>query len=261
MSAGDLAGRRLLVPASRLGRNVLAEVLQRRGADVAVFPRLRGRPPAADARRAEALRGLADDDWVLLAGEDSVVHLLADLEAAGRTWPAATRAAAVGTGASRALRRGGVEPAYEPAVHTARAVAGGLPAAAGERVLLVREAHATGELPAALEARGLRVREIPGYRVDVVEDRTDLAAAFGAATDAVALANPTAVRLLFRAGEVFGVDFSACLGGVPVAAVGPATARAAAARGLPPDLTAGGRLAMLVRELAALLAPRGGTEK
>ncbi len=254
MTAGALAGRRLLVPASRLGRNVLAEALEHRGADVAAFPQLRGVAPAADASRTRALESLAEYGWVLVAGELSARHLLADLERAGRPWPGTVRAAAVGTGAGRALRRGGVEPDYEPAVHTARAVAGGLPARTGDRVLLVREEHATGELPAALEKRGLRVSRIVGYRVEVVEDRADLAVAFGATLDAVALANPTAVRVLSRAADVFGVDVATCLGGVPVAAVGPATAREAERRGWPPDLVAGGRLAMLVRELVALLA-------
>ena len=59
--------------------------------------------------------------------------------------------------------------------------------------------------------------------------------------------------------RALGIDVERCPGGVPVAAVGPDTARAATYRGLESDLVAGSRLADLVRAIENLTGhERGG---
>ncbi len=253
----DLQGKRILVPASRVGINVLARMLERTGAEVVVFPELRGAPPSDELALQRAADGLQEFDWVVFAGALAVEGLVARL---ARKDPDACaelsgelRVGAIGAGAVAALRRCGARADYAPRVHTAAEVVAGMGEVTDLRVLLVRAEGAPAALPEALRAAGAHASDVAGFRV-IVEVPAAATESLGQrAPDAVALASPSAVRLLLRAAAQAGLDLRAHLGHASIAAVGPATAEVARRHGLLPDLVSGGRLAGFVSDLAMAL--------
>lgn len=250
-----LAGRRILVPPSRLGPNPLIPMLERQGATVVVFPTLM--PQHLDpAPLDDALAALGAADWLVVAGEQSALHLLERLAATHRATTALpARIAAIGHGAMSTLRRAGVTPTVTPREHFAAGVAGALGEVRDLSILLLREAGASRALPDLLESRGACVAALAGHALRPGSTLTEAREAFSRPLDALALANPATVRLLVEALLSHELSPTRCLGAVPVLAVGPATAEAAGRLGLPPDLVAEGRL----KQLLALITTWLGT--
>lgn len=248
-----LAGQRVLCPPSRIDLNPLGTMLARKGAEVVSFPPLAS-TPVDPALLDRALVSLRQRTLLIIAGRASAEQVLARLERLGglpgASWP--TRVAAIGHGAVKALRAAGRDATIRPRNHDAEGVTKALGPLRDVPVLLVREAHATDALPKMLAARGALVTSIVGHRVIPAATPSDLRAAFARRIDLVALANPATVRMLVDALRAVGATPETCLSGGVIAAVGPATARAAAARGIPADLVAGGRLRRLLDALCAL---------
>ena len=247
-----LSGVRLLVPPSRLSLNPLQTMVARVGAEVVSFPRLvatRPDPALLDA----AARQVGRYDWVVFAGGAGVEHFFERLEEVGGE-PGALRGqvAAIGHGALKALRDHGVEVDYRPREHFAEGVVAGLGPLEGRAVLLVREVSASRRLPDQLTAAGAEVTAVAGHEVSVNVDKGAVREAWSRRLDLVAFANPATVRLFARALKKLELDPQRCLAGVTVTVVGPATARAAEAHGLPADLVAGGRLKPLLTALVDL---------
>jgi uroporphyrinogen-III synthase len=69
------------------------------------------------------------------------------------------------------------------------------------------------------------------------------------------LANPTAVRFFLKGAEDISLKLGETLKGVMIAAVGPATAEAAEARGLKPDIVSKGHIADLAESLSKYFNP------
>lgn len=255
--APPLAGRRLLVPPSRLGPNPLIAMLERQGAQVVAFPSLAAETPDL-APLEEAMDALPGCDWLVVAGERSAENLLARLRAReGSLAALPSRIAAIGHGAMVTLRRAGVSVTVTPRDHFASGVADALGDVAGESILLLRSVGASQALPDLLRARGARVFAVAGHGVRPRVTPDEAREAFSRPLDALALANPATVSLLVEALGSLGVTPERCLGGVVVGAVGPATAEAAERLGLPPDLVAAGRLKRLQEALVALLGAPG----
>lgn len=242
--AGALKGLRIVVPPSRVAvHHPLAGLLTREGADVVVFPAIVAAPPPDE----DALRGTARDlegfDWAVVSGRLAAENLLSALTG---SWPSRRpRVVAIGSGAAGVLRGAGLEPCV-PKLHTAGAVAASLGDTAGKRVVLVRGAHASGDLPARLRSGGAEVSEIAAFAVRVDADSAAARDALGLVPAAVALANPTAVRLLVLAARGLQLGLAGRLRGAVVAAAGPATARTAKEAGISAALVADGHLGSLV---------------
>ncbi|MGH9017609.1 MAG: uroporphyrinogen-III C-methyltransferase [Acidimicrobiales bacterium] len=208
-----------------------------------------GDPTAPGGVDWEALAG-AGGTIVILMGFENRAEIARLLVAGGR--PADTPVLAVQWGttdAERSLRTtlgelGGVELGA-PVTFVVGAVAGldlrrrPRPATTspltGVSVVVTRPRRQAAELVALLEAAGARVVALPVIAVDAPADDGPLAAAAAAAAaahyDWVVFTSTNAVaRLLDRIGDLRD------LAGVRIAAVGPATAAALAARGLVADL-------------------------
>lgn len=253
-----LRDKRILVPASRVGINVLARMLERSGAEVVVFPELRGAPPTDERALQRAAAGLRELDWVVFAGALAVDGLMAELgggHADDRAEVFAEfRVGAIGAGAVAALRRSGLRADYAPRLHTAAEVAAGMGDLDSRRVLLVRAEGAPDLLPNALRAAGAEVSEVAAFRAVVDAPAATVDALRESALDALALASPSAVRLLVLGARQVGLDLRAELGRAAIAAVGPATAEVARRHDLDPELVSAGRLAAFVADLEELLA-------
>ncbi len=252
-----LTGKRILVPPARPESNPLFNVLQRHGAEVLEFPKLRIAPPALYSPMDEVIRHINRFDWIIFSGSNCVINFLdrfnellgdqADL--IGR------KIAAIGSGAASALKKKGIEINYIPRIHTARGVIDGLQDVSGLRFLLVRVEDASRYLPERLRELGATVSEVDGYRM-VVDTSADMVKeVFCSKLDAVALTNPTAVRFLLKGADQTGLNLLESLQGVMIAAVGPATAETARNYGLTPGIVSGGHIANLRDSLIEFFRP------
>jgi len=107
----------------------------------------------------------------------------------------------------------------------------------GRRVVVTRARAQASGLAATLRGLGAEVVELPAIRIEPRIDSEEVRGVVGALGDyeLICLTSPNGVRLLFEAMENAGVDARA-LAGVTVAAIGPGTARALAARGVIADV-------------------------
>jgi uroporphyrinogen III methyltransferase / synthase len=107
----------------------------------------------------------------------------------------------------------------------------------GRRVVVTRARAQASGLAATLRDLGAEVVELPAIRIEPRLDSAEVkeaAAAIGV-YELVCLTSPNGVRLLFEAIAAAGLDARA-LAGATVAAIGPGTARALAARGVLADV-------------------------
>jgi uroporphyrinogen-III synthase len=239
----------------------LARRLADLGATVVELPVIAIESPADGGA---ALAGAADRiaagayGWVVLTSSNAVDRLVVALD--GRTPPAATRWAVVGTSTARALMARGIVPDLVPAVAVSDALVDVFPvarppgtapvrSAVEGTVLFVRAERARTVVAPGLAAKGWGVDEVVAYRT--VAGEVDHSAVVAArAADAVAFTSSSTVE---RTVELLGVT------GVPpvVACIGPVTSESARTAGLEVTVeahehTLDGLVAALTRAFADL---------
>jgi len=230
----------------------LARLLAGHGASVLEVPLIRVEPPIDDAPLRAAIRELAAFDWVVFTSANGVEGFWAALqrEAFDASALGATRTACIGPGTAAALARRGIRPDLVPGSYVAEALLDALGRTgdlAGKRILLPRAATGRPVLPDGLRARGAEVVEVETHRTvpdaaRAAELRSWIAAD---ALDAVTFTSPSTV-------ESFVDSIGTATGRALVAVIGPVTAAAARAAGLPvhveaTDHTAEGLVGALVR--------------
>ena len=227
-----LAGWTVAVMRAREQAGELVRLLEARGASVRVLPMIRIEPPADPEPLRRAVRSVGSFDWVVFLSVNGVEGFWRELDAAGLDAKAfaASRVACVGPGTAAALVRRGVEPAVVPEEYVAEALLEALARAdtlLRKRVLLPRGAGGRPVLPEGLRALGAEVTEVEAYRtVPEAEHAGELRELLRAgAVDALVFTSPSTVDSFVRS---VGADPGRAL----VAAIGPVTAQAAAARGL-----------------------------
>ena len=161
----------MVVTRAREQASGLAEALEELGACVIQFPTIAIRALDDYAAVDEAIRVLAEYDWIVFTSANGVRCFWERLEAAGLDSRALgkTLAAAMGPGTAEALRARGVRSDLVPAEHVAEGLAQALLArgAAGARVLIPRALQAREILPEELRRAGCRVDVTPVYRTAV----------------------------------------------------------------------------------------------
>ena len=226
----------MVVTRARAQASGLVRRLADLGADVVELPVIAIEDPADGGA---ALRSVADRvvagefEWVVATSSNAVSRLVDAL--AGRTVPAATRWAAVGTSTAKSLMTRGIVPDLVPAVAVSDALVEAFPVATPEgtapgrgtregAALFVRAERVRDVVGPGLRAKGWHVDEVVAYRT--VAGDVDAAAVDAArAADAVAFTSSSTVE---RTVELLGLD------GVPplVASIGPVTSATARAAGL-----------------------------
>ena len=244
-----LAGLRVAVTRAEEDAGELEVLLRQVGAEAVLLPLTRTHPP----RDAEPLRrALADAghyDWIVFTSPRAVRAV----RAAGGLQPRAGlrgRIAAVGPATALVLHSlTGLHPDAVPAVHTGGDIVPAMLAhgpLAGRAVLWPRAEQARRELPDALARAGAVLDDPVAYRTaadpDVAAKLAGLAAA--GEVDVITFAAPSAVECFADAGG----HPAACI----IAVIGPTTAAAARAHGLPVHVAAeqpvmAGLVAALVR--------------
>ncbi|TDC45979.1 uroporphyrinogen-III synthase [Actinomadura sp. KC345] len=273
MSTGSepLAGFAVGVTAARRHEE-LATLLERRGARVVLAPAIRLIPLADDAELLEATRACAEgplDHVVVTTG----IGFRAWLEAAdGWGMRDALVARLAGSGivargpkARGAIRSAGLQERWSPeseecAEVTRRLLEEDL---AGARVAVQLYGERQPELTGALRAAGAEVIEVPVYRWSPAEDATPLRRLVGQAVagtvDAITFTSAPAVAATLAVAAEDGLEeplLEAMRGPAVAACVGPVTAQALTARGVPTVQPERARLGALVRALASDLPRR-----
>ncbi|MGH9692316.1 MAG: uroporphyrinogen-III synthase [Candidatus Acidiferrales bacterium] len=238
-----LAGKRIVVTrAPEQARDWIA-ALERRGAMVLLLPMVRFEPPETWEAVDAAIRRLAEFDWALFTSANAVRFFsqrCRELEAERELFQSSrVRVGAVGPATAETLTQEGWRVDYVASVHTGEALARELASSlAAKKVLLPRSDRGDGWLPNVLREAGAEVTEVIAYRTANPEglDSEILGRLRRAEVDAVVFASPSAFRNLCDA--VPAAELATLSGGVPFAAIGPATARALREGGVRPQIEA-----------------------
>lgn len=168
---------------------------------------------------------LTQYDWVIVtsgAGVEGIVPSLLRGDGQGEGLKLGSpRWAAVGQATARALRASGIEPSLIPEESNGLALANALTDVHGKRVLLVRAAAASADLPERLRERGATVDEVAAYLT--IEGPASSAEPLKAA-----LADPELAAIVFASGSA--VRGFVALGGStswPAITIGPRTTKIA----------------------------------
>jgi uroporphyrinogen III methyltransferase/synthase len=231
-----LFGKRVLITRARADSDAFAERLLEIGAAPVVAPTIAIGPPDEPEPARQAARTLASRSWVVFTsrnGVDACFDLLGEAGGDARRFGSA-KVAAIGPKTAGRLSNFGIRPDFVPEVFVAEDVAAGLleRTVPGDRVLVFGAQEMRDALPRALRAAGRDVEVIAAYKTSNVDDPS-LARA----------AEETDVWTFTSASTVLG--FVANVPGAgdlaqerTVACIGPVTAEAARAAGLPPDVVA-----------------------
>jgi uroporphyrinogen-III synthase len=222
-----LAGLRVAVTRPEDDAEELEALLQRAGAAAVLLPLTRTLPPADDAPLRRALADLAKYDWIVFTSPRAVRATCGI-----RPWPPTrARIAAVGAATASAVRAlTGRDADAVPTRYTSGEIVptmlehGSL---RGSTVLWPRAERPRPELPQALAAAGALLDDPVAYRTVAERKAGAKLARLAAAGEvgAITFAAPSAVDCFADAG---GNAW-----GCTIAVIGPATAAAARARGLP----------------------------
>ncbi|HET9553437.1 MAG TPA: uroporphyrinogen-III synthase [Anaeromyxobacteraceae bacterium] len=230
-----LEGRTVAVTRGQGSEDALGARLRQLGARVLEFPSIALAPPEDQAPLDAALGALGRFAWAVFASGNAVERTVARLDALGvpRGALADLRLACVGPATAERLAALVRPPDLVPLEATGAAMAEALARHVhGAAVLVPRAADGRPELVAGLAAAGAEVTAPVAYRTVPAPPETlaPLGDALAAgAVDAVAFLSPSAVKSVVGA---LGPR-AALLAGVLLAAIGPTTADALRAAGLP----------------------------
>lgn len=263
-----LRGKRILITRPRAQANEFAQRLSEVGAHPIRFPTIHIAPPESYAALDNALAALTNYDWLIFTSVNGVAAFWKRLErikkqlhvsnlnsSTNRLNQNLLNIAAVGPATARALAARGLTVTTLPKKFTASHLPTALDDVQGQRILFPRSDLARETLAAELRQRGATVDEVVAYRtVPATPDPRGLAE-LRRGVDAITFTSPSSVNNFVQlmsggAPQLRYVDPARIrrlgpdgiplpsLGGAAVACLGPSTARAAHASGLPVDVTA-----------------------
>jgi uroporphyrinogen-III synthase len=173
VSAGPLAGRRIVVTRAARQSGGLRERLEQQGAEVMLLPTIEIVPPESYAPLDDALREAKRFAWLVVTSANAVRVIGERLTALGLEVQslAHLRCAAVGPSTADALRDLGLAMDVVPDQYVGEALAAVLTdRVRGVHVLLVRAAVARDVVPDALSTAGAVVTVVDAYRTLVPAD-------------------------------------------------------------------------------------------
>jgi uroporphyrinogen-III synthase len=164
----SLRGKGVVITRAARQSAVLAEALQKEGALPVLMPMVAFAPPDDRGAVDDAIRGMAQYDWVFLTSQNALRALQERSESQGVSLEHAARAskiAAVGPATAEAARTAGLKVEYVAVKHQGTALAEELAEKIKDKsVLLPRSDRANPKLVEKLKALGARVKEVVAYK-------------------------------------------------------------------------------------------------
>lgn len=251
--AGPLGGKRVVVTQAVHQAPELGALLAGRGAVPLFYPCIAIEPPADTTELDRALAAAAAGyyDWLVITSANTVLVLRGRLQAMGLSPNAlaGVHLAAIGAPTAEAVaqhldRSADLVPDDSKAEGLAQALAA--VAAPGERMLVPQADIARAALVQGLTAAGLNVTSLAAYRTTIGSGGVPLRKLLaegpgsGEGVDAITFTSPSTARNLLARLEQEGgapLDLNS-LQRVVLACIGPVTADALVAAGLPPTVVA-----------------------
>jgi uroporphyrinogen-III synthase len=226
----------VVITRSRAQAAPLAQALAARGAIPVLFPTIDIRPLDDCAAFDRFLERLDRYDWLVFTSVNAVAAVCERLRVLGQSGLTdSARIAAVGPATAAALAERGAPIGAMPTDFRGAAIAGGLGALAGRRVLLPRADIGREETADALRKAGAVVDEVVAYHTTPATLDSAGLAALHRGVDAVTFTSPSTVRNFVT---LVGPGARELLARTLVACIGPVTAAQVIALGLTPPLEA-----------------------
>ncbi len=231
MTNHPLAGKRVVITRPPHQAAPFAERLRALGAEPVIVPLVMIRPPADPVPLEAALCDLERFDWVIFTSANAVEAVCDRLDELSQRgvvprWP---QIAVIGPATGKALQQYGLSPVLMPATHVAEALFEALrqhTALVGARVFLPQADRARPVLADLLRAAGAEVCAVVAYETVSAQSGALL---WPDSVDAVTFTSASAVQSFVALFD----DPAQTLGQAMVACIGPVTAQAARALGLP----------------------------
>ncbi len=226
-----LAGKRILITRPRGQASKLADLVAAEGAIPVFLPAIEIAPVQDWTAVDEALKGLADFDWVVLTSVNGVAAVRGRMDVLGIEPQAlaSRKLAVIGPATAIALKEAFREPDLVPQEFVAEALGGALSEVDGQNFLLLRADLARKNLAADLRNRGAKVTEVAVYRI--VTAAGSPLAADGPRPDYITLTSSASARATQCKLKEAGVED--WMRQAPIACIGPITAQTVRELGYP----------------------------
>ena len=241
VSAGPLAGKRILVTRAATQAEGLSSILRQFGAEIIEAPVIEISPPDSYEPLDDALRNILDYDWLVLTSVNGVEALFSRLEPLGMSVDSLQhlKIAAIGPATEERIQDHGLVVDVVPPRYVAEEVVRALrKLVRHERILLVRAKIARDVIPDALRSAGANVDVVEGYQTVTPQDAKEhLKEIFAAsAPDMVTFTSSSTVKNFLSL--IVGSDIPAKLAKVKFASIGPVTSETLRELGLPTHIEA-----------------------
>ena len=257
VTAGPLAGKRIVVTRAHKQAEGLSSLLRGCGAEVIEAPVIEIRPPDSFAALDEALQKILQYDWLILTSVNGVEALFSRLEPLGLSIDSLQhlKIAAIGPVTEERIQDHGLVVDLVPSRYVAEEVVHVLrKQVKGERVLLVRAKVARDVIPEELRGAGAQVDVVEAYQTVIPERAKErlLEVFADGAPDAITFTSSSTVKNFLSI--VLGTDIPAKLSKTKLASIGPVTSETLREYALPvhveaDEFTMDGLAQALVREL------------
>ncbi len=233
----ELAAKRILITRPKAQAELFAGKLASLGAVPVYCATIEIASSPDTAHLDQAIQRLNTYHWVIFTSVNGVAAFWQRLDALGKTAAAleAARVAAIGPATAEALRARGVHPDFMPEEYVAEAILAGLGEVRGQRILLPRADIARKVLVNELQKRGALPEEIAAYETQPALLGSQTLAELEKGVDIATFTSASTVRNFFG---LLGDRAQRVLAGAIIACIGPITADAARAQGLPVDIVA-----------------------
>ncbi|HWC16901.1 MAG TPA: uroporphyrinogen-III synthase [Terriglobales bacterium] len=237
VTAGPLAGKRIVVTRAHRQAEGLSSLLRNFGAEVVEAPVIEIRPPDSFDALDTALKDILQYDWLILTSVNGVEALFSRLEPLGMSVDSLQhlKIAAIGPATEERIQDHSLVVDVVPQHYVAEEVVRSLrKLVKGEKVLLVRAKIARDVIPEELRYFGAHVDIVEAYQTVIPEDaRQRLAEIFNGAPlpDAITFTSSSTVKNFFSV--IVGTDIPARLAKVKFASIGPVTSETLREYGVP----------------------------
>ncbi len=228
-----LANKRILVTRPRVQAAALCDKLSAQGAIPIVFPTIEITPLDDTTVLDQAIRQLAQYQWIIFTSVNGVKAFWDRLDAVGAGITPTLRVAAIGPATASALQAHDVAVTLIPDEYVAEAIIESIGGVQGQRILLPRADIAREALAVELQKRGALVDEIAAYHTLPAQPDPNGLLEFRSGVDVITFTSSSTVQ-----------NFIALVGrnSIPphaiIACIGPITAGTARELGLRVDVQA-----------------------